>query len=245
MNGWCPGETMSKQILYIDGDSWLMVQNVLQFLDENYGTFKDFIIVNASVMANSNYDIVTRTIHNIRALRELGISPWVLVGLTEVGRGYSREAQWCLPQGDTVDINEYLKKLLLHTHTMLEQELQDCPHYICSAWTTGVTDTKGIIEFAVDDYNTYPVCYSLLKQNIQWYVDRKDLFRLTKDSISTLIENSHEYQMRCASSGLLDNDIHLKDHASIRMTWKPNSTTDAYKRFFEHAIDHMSRSSSG
>ena len=56
---------MSKQILYIDGDSWLMVQNVLQFLDENYGTFKDFIIVNASVMANSNYDIVTRTIHNI------------------------------------------------------------------------------------------------------------------------------------------------------------------------------------
>ena len=52
----------AKQILYIDGDSWLMVQNVLQFLDENYGTFKDFIIVNASVMANSNYDIVTRTI---------------------------------------------------------------------------------------------------------------------------------------------------------------------------------------
>ena len=64
-----PRETMSKQILYIDGDSWLMVQNVLQFLDENYGTFKDFIIVNAQVMANSNYDIVTRTIHNIRAPR--------------------------------------------------------------------------------------------------------------------------------------------------------------------------------
>ena len=67
-----------------------------------------------------------------------------------------------------------------------------------SAWTTGVTDTKGIIEFAVDDYNTYPVCYSPTKTKYTMVRGLKDLFRLTKDSISTLIENSNEYQKRCA-----------------------------------------------
>jgi len=241
LNGWCPGETMSKQVLYIDGDSWLTAPGIIHFLDSNYKLFDDFLVINASVYANSNYDIINRTIRNVQALKELNIKPWVLVGLSEVGRGLHEECKWQLPdKAQDVDLNDYLRSLLEFEVNILNTQLGDCPRYICSAWTTGVTGNKNFIDF-IDPANasSYPQAYIIWPDRIKWYVSRRKLFRLTKDSIATAIENSSQYRDRCLNTGVVDETMHLKDYNSVRLGWEPYATTEIYKDFFTHALTTM------
>jgi len=238
---------MSKKVLYIDGDSWLTAPGVIHFLDENYEQFKDFLVINSSVYANSNYDIINRTIRNVQSLKELGITPWVLVGLSETGRGLEKECKWHLPdRGKDIDLNEYLKSLLEFEVNMLNTKLEDCPRYICSAWTKGVTGNKNFLDF-IDpkNANNYPPAYIIWPYRIEWFVKRRKLFGLTKDSIATAIENSEQYQNMCISTGVVDETMHLKDYNSVRLGWEPYATTEIYRNFFTHALNTMSRSSSG
>lgn len=222
---------MNKKILYINGDSWLAHDRMSEFLLlEQYTIFNDYIYINHSIPGDSNYSIINRTIKNVNELKKAGFDPYVIVGLSEVGRGFHKEASWLLPdKSKNNHLNEYFESLLKFEVNFLKENLADTPNYICSSWTTGVTN-KNFADFILPDSHELPKAYAIMSYNIEWFVKRKKLFNLTKESIIEVIENSEKYKEKIMSTGLVDETIHLD---------RSKESDDIYLRFFEHALNHI------
>ena len=221
---------MNKKILYINGDSWLAHDRMSEFLLEHYTIFDDYIYINHSIPGDSNYNIINRTIKNVNELKKQGFDPYVIVGLSEVGRGFHKEVSWLLPEKSKNNhLNEYFESLLKFEVNFLKENLADTPNYICSSWTTGVTN-KNFADFILPDSHELPKAYAMMSYNIEWFVKRKKLFNLTKESIIEVIENSEKYKEKIMSTGLVDETIHLD---------QSKESYDIYLQFFEHALNHI------
>tara|TARA_R100000008_G_scaffold85749_1_gene76515 strand:+ start:663 stop:1286 length:624 start_codon:yes stop_codon:yes gene_type:complete len=206
--------------------------------------FEDCLIINHAVPGDNNHDIIQRTIKNVDAIKKLGCVPHVIVGLSEVGRGSGAELKLCPPDHKTEKtLNEYLKSLLKEEVNILNKALSDCPRYICSAWTTGVTNNKNIIDFITNDYKQYPDAFLLLGKYIEWFGKHRERLGITKQSLIDSINNSEVYIKKLLETNFVDESIHVKNVNSLQMDEQKNITTDIYYNFFTHVLDNMEQPS--
>ena len=118
---------MNKKILYINGDSWLAHDRMSKFQLDEYTIFDDYIYINHSIPGDSNYNIINRTIKNVNELKKAGFDPCVIVGLSEVGRGFHKEASWLLPdKSKNNHLNEYFESLLKFEVNFLKATISIC-----------------------------------------------------------------------------------------------------------------------
>jgi len=226
-----------NKVLYIDGDSWLQVPRIIKFLEQHYGMFKNWLVINNAVPGDNNHDIIQRTIKNVEAIKQLGHTPYVIVGLTEVGRGKNKELKLCPPDHKTKkELNEYLKRLLKEEVNILNKALQDCPNYICSAWTSGVTGNKNIVDFIV--HEELPEVPLLLGKYIEWFGKHKEKLGISQQSLIDAIDNSETYIKKLLQTNLVDESLHPNHINSLQMDEPKNPTTEVYYKFFNHALEN-------
>ena len=229
-----------SRILYIDGDSWLRIPRVLKSLEQHYGIFENWLVINHAVDGDSNHDIINRTIKNIGKIKKLGHTPHVIVGLSEVGRGKGKELTLCPPDAKKEKpLNDYLKQLLLTEVDMLNKALEGCPSYVCSAWSTGINQNKNIVDFIVEKENL-PEVFVLQGKLIEWFGKHRKQLGISQESLLGAIENSETYIQKLLQTNLVDDTIHVKNISTLQTDEGKNSTTEIYYNFFSHALANLS-----
>lgn len=227
---------MSK-ILYIDGDSWLQVPRVIKSLEKHYGMFKNWLVINQAVPGDSNNDIIDRTAKNIDKLKKFGHKPHVIIGLSEVGRGRNKELVLCPPDAKKEKtLDDYLKQLLTAEVNLLNKVLQDCPSYVCSAWTTGINQNKNIVDFIIEKENL-PEVFMLQGKHIEWFGKHKNQLGISQKSLLDAVQNSESYIQKLLQTNLVDDSLHIKNIHSLQTDQGKNSTTEIYYNFFSHALE--------
>lgn len=220
---------MKKKFLYVNGDCWLWGPNVIRFLSEEYTLFDDYFVINHALNGSSNLSIINRTKKAIEDLKEYDITPTVIIGFGEVAKDLANEFKMLLPDRKRPnDLNEYLENLLLHQVSTLDNILADCPRYICSAWTKGVTGNKNIIDFVSSDAKNYPHAYTVSESILSWIEKNRKLFNFTESSISDAFERSANYQKALMTNDIVSPTIHL--------IGRDPKTVEVYTQWFKHVL---------
>jgi hypothetical protein len=208
------------QFLYINGDSWL--SHFVDRVIHTHPLFNNIFVINQSVPGCGNMSIINRTCSALANLKKYNIKPWVLVGLSEVGRDSEDEFKLVRP---IENLTEYLKSISLAQFNILKTELAEYQHYICSAWTFNPVETKSIIDFIDEDFSNIKPVYAVSNGIYSWINDRKHILKINKSSFVEAVENKQIFESLLLSNPYIDQTLHLD-----------KSTDLIFERFFNHVL---------
>lgn len=211
------------QFLYINGDSWL--SHFVDRVIHTHPLFKDIFVINQSVPGCGNMSIINRTRTALAELKKHNIVPWVLVGLSEVGRDFEEEFKLARPREN---LTEYLKSISQAQIDILKTDLADYQHYICSAWTFGTAGTKSIVDFIEEDFSGINPVYTISNGVYSWINDRQHILKISKFSFVEAVENKQIFESLLLSNTYIDQTLHLK-----------KSTDIVFERFFDHVLSTL------
>jgi len=215
--------TYGKNVLYINGDSWLAHYTNRATSSDN-PLFKNFLVINHSVPGASNIDIIRRTRVAINHFKKQGIDPLICIGLSEAGRGSVEEISLLKP--NTSDLTTYLGNLLSKQFDILKQDLADYQTYLCTAWVNNPVGTKSIIDFIDLDFNKIPPVYTVSNGIYHWLSDRLALLKISKESLIDAVDNKRIFESALLGNPFISDDLHLDKKTSDMI----------YDRFFSHVL---------
>lgn len=212
----------TKPVLYINGDSWLG-SRANRILCNNHPLFKDLFVINQAVPGNGNIDIINNTLNAVGELKKHNIKPIVCVGLSEVGRNFKEEIK-LVPKQE--NLTEYLKSILTHEFSLLQNGLADCETYLFTGWTHNPVGTKSIIDFVEQDFSQFAPVYAV--QN-KIYSAFNHLSFISKSSFVDAVENKQNFESALLDNKYIDDTLHL--------VW---ATSDqVYENFFSHILSSI------
>lgn len=218
------GDISMKQILYINGDSWLS-HFTSRVANNQHPLFNDIFVINHSIPGDGNANIIARTKQALDDFKEIGIKPWVCLGLSEIGRNLADEFKLVRPTTD--NISEYLELVAKAELKLAEDILNGYNHYVCNTWVSNSNNTtKSIIDFIDQDFSTVDPCYTIGNSIYNWFVTKPQIFKFTKSSMLKAIENKQKFEKLLLSNQYVNGTLHLDKLPADLI----------YERFFQHVL---------
>lgn len=212
-----------KQVLYINGDSWL-ASRTNRIVCNNHPMFKDLFVINQAVPGSGNIEIINNTRAALAELKLHGIKPIVCVGLTEVGRNFKEEVK-LVPKQE--NLTEYLRAILVKEFDILKTELSNHSSYLFTGWTHNPLETKSIIDFIDEDFTQFNPVYTV-QNKIYKLLDH--LAFTSKESFVDAVDNKQVFETALLNNKYINNTLHLD--------W---ATSDqVYESFFSHILSILS-----
>lgn len=220
------GNATMKQFLYLNGDSWFHRSS--KITNGQNPLFENIFIINHSIPGDGNINIINRTKSALEDLKKINIKPWVCLGLSEVGRNFTSEFALVSPKV-TNDIGKYLELVAAAELKLAQSVLKDYNSYICNAWVSNYNNAKSIIDFIDQDFKSVDMCYTVGNGVYNWLGDRQDIFKFTKSSFVSTIENKQKFEQLLLNNRYIDDSLHLAQATAEQ----------PYQKFFTHAITHL------
>ena len=217
-----PSGRKKPQVFYINGDSWL-ANAAAKVANSNNLLFENILVINHAVPGSGNIRIIDRTRTALSMLSQWGVTPWVCIGLSEVGRDFEEEFKLVKP-GQNLD--NYLGSVLDKELAIVADLVKNCPNYITTGWLPSPNRNKSIIDFIGEDWNNTAPPYTISNGIYNWLDDRQSIFKISKESFVVTVNNKQRYEEKLLKNPYVNSTLHLN-----------NSTSDeVYQKFFEHVF---------
>ena len=189
-------------IFYTNGCSWIENIYLNRVVQQQ---LPNVLHINRGIGGNGNWQIINRTITDLKYLTQSKLPVVSYISFSEVGRN-KKELSLINPTKYN-SLNDYFKDILLQEYKILTQELDKLKinyHVTTSFINNCFNQNKSIIDYCVDPYGEQ--AYSLYP--LEYMKDHNSLFKFDIKDYINEIEKWDRYFTYMENSNVIDETYH-------------------------------------